>query len=294
MALTDDVYIPKLKVDSDGGFSIQNLNDIIRRIFQRLYALEGRTEESTIRNNANIMGSLALDGIEEPAVSSEDGAKIYFDTTLRKLQVSEDGGAFVDLVPVSVTINGTTNEITVSGGSGTFTISLPDNVAIGLPSLATGATSGFPYLPTMAGKPTGTPTAIAGFAPVVQDETDATLFQRTNSTWLGVYDRTTLSPAALTADQDDYDPGYGYVWRLSATGAIRTITGIAGHGQISGRRIIIINVGSLDIVLADRNPASQADNQLYCPGGVDFNLIGSAAVWLIYDDVLPGWRVYQL
>ena len=46
------------------------------------------------------------------------------------------------------------------------------NLTIGPGNLATGATAGFPYAPTMAGKPTGTPSALAGFAPFVWDDTN--------------------------------------------------------------------------------------------------------------------------
>jgi hypothetical protein len=50
------------------------------------------------------------------------------------------------------------------------------NVRIGVPSLATSATSGFPYFPTCAGVPIGVPTVIAGTAPVVIDITNNKMY----------------------------------------------------------------------------------------------------------------------
>ncbi len=57
-----------------------------------------------------------------------------------------------------------------------MTISKDGNVSAGLPSLATTATNGFPYFPTCAGTPTGVPTAITGFAPVVIDSTNNKMY----------------------------------------------------------------------------------------------------------------------
>jgi hypothetical protein len=43
---------------------------------------------------------------------------------------------------------------------------------LGQSAPATGATAGFPYIPNMAGTPAGTPTTIAGFVPIVWDDTN--------------------------------------------------------------------------------------------------------------------------
>lgn len=46
---------------------------------------------------------------------------------------------------------------------------------LGQSAPATGATAGFPYMPSMSGAPGGTPTAIAGFAPFTWNDTGKTL-----------------------------------------------------------------------------------------------------------------------
>lgn len=57
------------------------------------------------------------------------------------------------------------------------------NVAVGKASLATTATDGFPYIPTCAGVPTGTPTAITGFAPLVIDSSNNKLYAYIGGAW---------------------------------------------------------------------------------------------------------------
>ena len=57
------------------------------------------------------------------------------------------------------------------------------NVLIGTPSLATTAVEGFPYIPTCAGVPTGTPTGKTGFAPMVVDSTNNKLYVYIGGAW---------------------------------------------------------------------------------------------------------------
>lgn len=56
-------------------------------------------------------------------------------------------------------------------------------VALGEPSLATNATTGFPHIPTMAGAPSGTPTLVTGFAPLVLDVTNGRLYAFYAAAW---------------------------------------------------------------------------------------------------------------
>lgn len=57
------------------------------------------------------------------------------------------------------------------------------SVHIGFDSRPTNATDGFPYIPTCAGTPTGTPTAHSGRAPLVIDSTNNKLYFYTNGAW---------------------------------------------------------------------------------------------------------------
>lgn len=57
------------------------------------------------------------------------------------------------------------------------------NVRIGTAALATTATDGFLYVPTCAGTPTGTPTAITGLAPIVVNTTNNKLYFYSGGAW---------------------------------------------------------------------------------------------------------------
>lgn len=60
----------------------------------------------------------------------------------------------------------------------------PLNSAIlGNGALATTATDGFLYVPTCAGTPTGTPTAMSGYVPIVVDTTNNKLYFHSNGAW---------------------------------------------------------------------------------------------------------------
>lgn len=57
------------------------------------------------------------------------------------------------------------------------------NMVFGVGALAAGATDGFPYIPTIPGAPTGTPTAKTGLAPIVIDTTNHKLSWHENGKW---------------------------------------------------------------------------------------------------------------
>jgi hypothetical protein len=70
--------------------------------------------------------------------------------------------------------------------SGTERMRLTTNgniVAGGSVALATTATNGFLYVPTCAGTPTGTPTAITGMVPIVVDTTNNKLYFYSTGVW---------------------------------------------------------------------------------------------------------------
>lgn len=57
------------------------------------------------------------------------------------------------------------------------------NVRVNTAAIATTATNGFLYVPTCAGTPTGTPTAITGLAPIVVDSTNNKLYFYSGGAW---------------------------------------------------------------------------------------------------------------
>lgn len=81
---------------------------------------------------------------------------------------------------------------------------LTGNVSLGSGAVATDATSGFPYISTTTGTPTGTPSSISGYVPVVYDTTNDKAWIY-NSSWKVLFDVKSMIPANLpTVTDDDY------------------------------------------------------------------------------------------
>jgi hypothetical protein len=79
------------------------------------------------------------------------------------------------------TADGTANQTLTTNGSGVLSFTTLNR--IGSPSLATTATSGFGYIPTTTGTPTGTPDAITGYAPMLVDTGGSKLWVYIGGTW---------------------------------------------------------------------------------------------------------------
>jgi hypothetical protein len=96
--------------------------------------------------------------------------------------------SFVDSTPGTNDMPGRLVFSTTADGSATPTermrITSAGNIVAGASAaLATTATDGFLYVPTCAGTPTGTPTAITGMAPIVVDTTNNKLYFYSTGVW---------------------------------------------------------------------------------------------------------------
>lgn len=101
-----------------------------------------------------------------------------------------------------------------------------------------------------------------------------------------------ISPAQITANQNDYNPANlstASVLRLN-TDASRDITGIQGGAD--GRSLTLINVGTKPIVLRDANTNSSAANRFLF--GYDVTLYTSQSIELWYDSTTSRWRARSL
>lgn len=96
-----------------------------------------------------------------------------------------------------------------------------------------------------------------------------------------------ITPTQIAANTDNYAPtgnATASVFRLS-TDASRNLTGIANGAD--GRLILLINVGSFDIVLKNDVTSTAANRFLF---GADFTLAAGQALQLIYDATASRWR----
>lgn len=97
-----------------------------------------------------------------------------------------------------------------------------------------------------------------------------------------------ISPAQITSNQNDYNPtglSTASVLRLN-TDASRNITGLQGGAD--GRIVVIVNVGSFNIVLKDADSGSSAANRFALSS--DITLAPDDGVILQYDSTSTVWR----
>lgn len=102
---------------------------------------------------------------------------------------------------------------------------------------------------------------------------------------------TVESPAEITANQNNYEPGAGKdIFRLTADAA-RNITGIVARND--GDAILLINVDSTDAITLKHASSDSTDvNRILVPWEGDYVLSakGGAAL-LVYDGTTDRWRV---
>jgi hypothetical protein len=97
------------------------------------------------------------------------------------------------------------------------------------------------------------------------------------------------SPAQLTANANDYAPGAGDIFRLSADAA-RHITGVVAGTD--GQAILLVNVGSHAITLKHESTSSSASNRLTVPWAGDYVMAANGgAALLVYFTASSRWRV---
>lgn len=97
------------------------------------------------------------------------------------------------------------------------------------------------------------------------------------------------SPAQITANTNDYNPGAGDIFRIDANAA-RDITGIVAG--TNGKAIVLVNVGSSAVTLKHESASSSANNRITVPWAGDFLMAanGGSAV-LVYFTASNRWRI---
>lgn len=101
---------------------------------------------------------------------------------------------------------------------------------------------------------------------------------------------TVTSPAEIAANTNNYEPGAGDIFRLTADGAYN-LTGIVARA--SGEAVLLINVGTThDITIKHASGDSTDVNRILVPWEGDYVMSAKGgATLLIYDDTTDRWRV---
>lgn len=137
--------------------------------------------------------------------------------------------------------------------------------------------------PTALAAPTGTSTTTAFTQTLLDDANAAAVIATLNAD--GV-----LTPSQITANQNDYNPtslSTSHILRLSSD-ATRIITGLAGG--VAGRVVILFNVGSFALHLANDDAGSAAANRIMV-GPNTMAIAPNESVRLWYDGTSSRWRV---
>ena len=109
-----------------------------------------------------------------------------------------------------------------------------------------------------------------------------------SQTMLGRMEWLASTPSQITANQNNYAITASTFYRLS-TDASRTITGF--DDGVDGRFIIIANVGSFPIVLANQSASSSAENRIITGTGGSLTLLPDEQIKAVYDATTQRWRL---
>lgn len=99
------------------------------------------------------------------------------------------------------------------------------------------------------------------------------------------------SPAALTANTNDYSPGTGFMQRWSATGPVN-VTGMVA--SVDGDKRFIWNVGTQTIVLTHQDALSAVGNRWFSTTALNISLTANRVAVAVYDLASTCWRVSLL
>ena len=100
-----------------------------------------------------------------------------------------------------------------------------------------------------------------------------------------------LSPTALAANTDNYNPGTARHLRLSASSAVN-LTGIVAG--VDGQELFIWNVGTTNTITLKHQVTSTAANQFFTTTGADLALAAGKCAIAMYDGTTSRWRVSLL
>ena len=103
------------------------------------------------------------------------------------------------------------------------------------------------------------------------------------------------TPAQITSNQNNYDPGDYAALLLQSDINGRQITGF--QGGVAGRLLLLVNISSTTIVLVNSSASSDSANQILIPGAANLtmqaNPTGNATTVLLGWGLrnVDGWRL---
>lgn len=100
-----------------------------------------------------------------------------------------------------------------------------------------------------------------------------------------------LSPAQLTGNTNNWNPGTARYIRVSSDGAYN-ITGLVAG--VDGQEVRILNVGANTLTLVDQSGSSTASNRWLTHDTASIDLNPNEGAWAVYDATTARWRVWKM
>jgi len=190
LTTTQQVNVGNDSLPNKIGFSARQMNFISASANRGMNFIRYSTDaDAALINFFKARGGL----LDDTAITDDDNV----------LQINALGyvgatGGYVNNFTMSVKADTITNALNGLGGSLVFSLRVPagnltdrfsikSNGSVVLnasgSALATNATTGFTYVPTCAGTPSGTPTAYTGTLPIVIDSTNHKLYFYSGGSW---------------------------------------------------------------------------------------------------------------
>lgn len=171
----------------DGDYWLSPNNLAVRNNSQwkspQLAGIEFTGNTISTANNGDLI--LKADGVNSKITFSGDvGPAIITASASQTLYIDPTLGGGSTLVLVDnqwPTTDGSADQVITTDGNGILSFSYVRK--IGNPNLTTSSTSGFAYLPTISGQPTGTPDASTGYSPMVVDSLNSKLWIYLGGVW---------------------------------------------------------------------------------------------------------------
>lgn len=126
---------------------------------------------------------------------------------------------------------------------------------------------------------------------LITDSAAAPTFSSSLPCPLGFLGGAEITPAALSANTNDYTPSgiaTAAVVRVSATGAVN-LTGL--KAATTRQMKLLVNIGAFAITITHADALSSAANRFRCGGAVNITLAKLDAIWIYYDLASGVWQV---
>ena len=107
----------------------------------------------------------------------------------------------------------------------------------------------------------------------------------------GTFRAVATTPAQITADQNNYNPGGTSYFQRWSSDASRNVTGLTfSTAQVDGQTHVICNVGAQNIVFQHQSASSTAANRFLNSTGAALTLAANKCADVIYDNTTGAWR----